>query len=187
MGRRLVRGRRGPALVVGDGYSNLPTQWVQEWGGRLGEDRSVSIHHWGEAADKSFADPIELSDAGDPALTIWSASRDGSTVSDAAERVDRFVEASTGPDAVLISLGLSSDDEDIDAALDDLVDQLPDLPLLISVGPAELYEPGVGDAFLEWAQDNADRAAVIDLSGMTGTPTAEEWAAAFEAALAEQG
>lgn len=41
-------------------------------------------------------------------VTVWSASRAGSTVADAAEHYERFVDASATPDTVLITLGHSS-------------------------------------------------------------------------------
>src|SRR5690606_717248 len=45
-------------LIVGDGYSNMPSQWVQLWGDEVGTERPVTIHHWGEAEDVTFNDPI---------------------------------------------------------------------------------------------------------------------------------
>lgn len=175
-------------LVVGDGFSNLPTQWVQLWAQQTGSDRPVQIHHWGEAADVSFNDPIVLSDAGDAPLTVWSASRAGSSIQDAADRYGRFVDASAEPDAVLVSLGLDSGGEDIAAGLDALVGQIDaDVPVLLAVGPQDLYDAGVGDALLSWAQDNDDRVAVVDLRPVApGAPTAEEWAAAFGQAVGQR-
>lgn len=175
-------------LVIGDGYSHLPSQWVQLWAAGLGGQRPVQIHHWGEAADVAFNDPIVLSDTGDAPLTVWSASRAGSTIAAAAQRYDRFVSASTEPDAVLVSLGLSSANEDIPASLDALVAEVDDdVPVLVMVGPEALYQPGVGDAILSWAQDNNDRVAVVDLRIVApANPTAEQWARAFQQAV-EQG
>ncbi len=172
-------------LVVGDGFSNLPTQWVQLWAAAVGDDRPVEIRHWGEAADVSFNDPIELSTGDGPRLTVWSASRDGSTIHDAAERYGRFVEASTAPDAVLVSLGLDSGDEDVAEGLDQLVGEIDeDVPVLVAIAPEGLYDDGVGDAILAWAQEHADRVAVVDLRGATpDEASAEEWAEAFDAAL----
>lgn len=141
-------------LVVGDGYSNLPSQWVQEWGVLLGQDRPVAIHHWGEALDVVFNDPIVLSETDGPELTIWSAARAGTTIADAA-------------------------------ALDQLLDEIDeDLPVLVLVGPEDLHEPGVRDATLDWAEDNAERVSVLDLRGVgPGEPIAVEWAEAFAEAL----
>lgn len=174
-------------LVIGDGYSNLPSQWVQQWADRVGEDRPVKIRHWGEASDVEFNDPIVLSEEGGPSLTVWSAGRAGSTVQAAAERYDRFVDASTTPDAVLVTLGLSSADEDIAEGLDALVRQIAeDAPVLVLVGPEGLYEEGVSDAFATWAQDNDERVALLDLRDVAPeNPTAEQWAVAFEDALDE--
>lgn len=175
-------------LVVGDGFSNLPSQWVQLWADRLGDDRPVTIHHWGEAADVSFNPAIQLSDGDGEPLSVWSASRDGSTIHDAAEDYRRFVDASNPPDAVLVSMGLDSGEEDIADGLDQLVaqidDQDEDVPVLIAIGPDGLYDEGVGDALLTWAEDHADRVAVTDLRGMApDSASAEEWAVAFQSAL----
>lgn len=172
-------------LVIGDGYSNLPTQWVQVWAGSLGDERPVQIHHWGEAEDVAFNDPIVLSDTGDEPLTVWSASRAGSTVEDAAERYDDFVDASAKPDAVLVSLGLSSADEDIKAGLDALVEEIDDdIPVLVLIGPEGLYEEGVGDAIQSWVEDNEDRVSVVDLRDVAPeSPDAEQWARAFQRSL----
>ena len=71
-------------LVVGDGFSNLPTQWLQLWATSVGVERPVTIRHWGEAADVSFNDPIVLTEGDGPLLTVWSASRDGSSIHGAA-------------------------------------------------------------------------------------------------------
>ncbi|MGD8199119.1 hypothetical protein ACQE98_00475 [Ornithinimicrobium sp. W1679] len=172
-------------LVIGDGYSNMPTQWVQLWGDEVGNDRPVTIHHWGEAADVTFNDPIVLSEEPGPELTIWSASRDGTSIADAAERVDRFVDQAGDVDAVLVSLGMDSEDEDVAASLDTLLAEVDaideDLPVLVAVAPPELYGPSVADELLAWAEENADRVAVVDLSTVTSDdPTAEEWALAFD-------
>ncbi|MGC5584533.1 hypothetical protein [Ornithinimicrobium sp. W1665] len=177
-------------LVIGDGYSNMPTQWVQLWGDEVGSDRPVTIHHWGEAADVTFNDPIVLSEEDGPQLTIWSASRDGTSIADAAERVDRFADEAGDVDAVLVSLGMDSEDEDVAASLDTLLAEVDaideDLPVLVAVAPPELYGPGVADEILAWAQDNADRVAVVDLSTIASDdPTAEEWALAFAEILIE--
>lgn len=171
-------------LVIGDGYSNLPSQWVQQWGALVGQERPVTIRHWGEAADVSFNDPIELSSGQGDALEIWSASRGGTTIADATERLETFDAASHDPEAVLVSLGQASAGEDIPVALDDLLAGLPEVPVLVLVGPAGLYEPGVGDAVAEWAGENADRVVTVDLREATSDdPTAEEWALAFQDAL----
>lgn len=172
-------------LVIGDGYSNLPTQWVQLWARNLGDDRPVQICHWGEAADVAFNDPIVLSDTADELLTVWSASRAGSTIQAAAQRYGRFVDASTQPDAVLITMGLSSANEDIEAGLDALVAEIDgDIPVLVSIGPGGLYDDGVGEAILSWAEDNQDRVSVVDLRDVAPeNPNAEQWARAFERSL----
>lgn len=172
-------------LVVGDGFSNLPSQWVQLWADRVGRDRPVTIHHWGEAADVSFNDAIVLSEADGPELTVWSGSRDGSTIHDAAEHYPRFVDASVEPDAVLVSMGLSSGNEDIADGLDELVGEIDDdIPVLITIGPDGLYEDGVGDALLEWSQQHDDRVAVVDLRDEAPIQaSAEQWAVAFADAL----
>ncbi|AXH96371.1 hypothetical protein [Ornithinimicrobium avium] len=172
-------------LVVGDGFSHLPTQWVQLWADRVGRDRPVTIHHWGETADVSFNDPIELSDGAGEPLDVWSASRDGSTIHDAAERYQRFVDASTEPDAVLVSMGLDSGEEDVADGLDELVGQVDeDVPVLIAIGPDDLYDEGVADALLSWAEEYDDRVAVLDLRGEApDSASAEEWAMAFARAL----
>src|SRR5690606_22567043 len=41
-------------LVIGDGLSNMPSQWVQLWARQVGRDRPVQLHHWGERSDVSF-------------------------------------------------------------------------------------------------------------------------------------
>ncbi|USQ76108.1 hypothetical protein [Ornithinimicrobium cryptoxanthini] len=172
-------------LVIGDGLSNMPNQWVQLWARQVGQDRPVQLHHWGERSNVSFNDPRVLSEAGGAALTVWSASRAGSSVADAAEHYERFVEASTTPDAVLVTLGHSSGREDVAAGLDALLDQIDEtIPVLIAIGPEGLYADGVGDAFLDWAQDHDDRVSMLDIRPVAPAyPTAEQWALAFQEAL----
>lgn len=175
-------------LVVGDGFSHLPGQWLQLWADRVGRDRPVTIHHWGEAADVAFNDPIELSTGDGAPLSLWSASRDGTTIHDAAQDYPRFVEASARPDAVLVSMGLDSGEEDVAAGLDELLAQVddldPDVPVLLAIGPDGLYDEGVGDALRAWADEHADRVAVLDLRGEApAAASAEQWAAAFQSAL----
>lgn len=171
-------------LVLGDGYSNLPSQWLQLWAERVGAERPVQIYHWGEAADVSFNEPIELSTGEGPGLTVWSASRAGSSIEAAADRVDTFTAEAEGVDAVLVSLGRSSGDEDVPAALDTLVGQIgDDLPVLVVVGPSGFYEPGVADAIADWSLDHEDRVALVDLRE-AGEPSAEEWAQQVADALA---
>ncbi|MFB9733385.1 cobalamin B12-binding domain-containing protein [Ornithinimicrobium kibberense] len=172
-------------LVIGDGYSNMPSQWVQLWGDEVGTDRPVTIHHWGEAQDVTFNDPIVLSEENGPQLTIWSASRDGTTIADAAERIDRFAEEAGGVDAVLISLGMDSEDEDVADSLDELLAEVDgvadDVPVLLAVAPPELYDAGVADDIVAWAEDNHDRVAVVEVGpAAPDNPTAEEWALAFD-------
>lgn len=172
-------------LVVGDGFSNLPTQWVQLWATVMSADRPVTIHHWGEAEDISFNPPILLSDRDGDALGVWSASRDGTTIADAAEHMERFLQAADTPEAVLVSLGQASAGEDIADGLDQLVGEIDEgVPVLVAIGPAGLYEAGVGDALLEWAQAHDDRVSVVDLRGEApDTASAEQWADAFDAAI----
>lgn len=171
-------------LVIGDGYSHLPEQWVQRWAEAVGQQRPVSIRHWGEAEDRAFNEPIVLSEGESSRLTVWSASRAGTTIADATERLDRFDTASADPDAVLVSLGEGSGDEDVAAGLDALVAALPDVPVLVVVGPEGLYDDGVGDDLSAWAQENDDRVALADLrSGLAPDPTADEWAQAFAEAV----
>lgn len=68
--------------------------------------------------------------------------------------------------------------------MDALLDELPDVPVLVTIGPADLYAPGVGDAFQEWSSDNDDLVSVIDLREQASpSPSAEEWAQAFADAL----
>lgn len=176
-------GDQSHLLVIGDGYSHLPEQWVQRWSELLGQERAVSVRHWGEAEDRSFNEPIVLSETDGPELTVWSASRADTTIAEATERLGRFDEASADPDAVLVSLGQGSADEDVASALDDLVDGLPDAPVLVVVGPDGLYDEAVGEAFSAWAEDKDDRVALVDLRDALGPePTADEWAQAFAAA-----
>ncbi len=175
-------------LVVGDGFSHLPGQWLQLWAERVGDDRPVTIRYWGEAEDVAFNDPVVLSDGDGEPLTIWSASRNGSTIHDAAEDYQRFVDASTAPDAVLISMGLDSGDEDVADGMDDLIAQIDDededVPVLLTIGPEGLYREGVGDALLAWAEEHAERVAVLDLRGEAPDgASAEQWATSFQDAL----
>ena len=173
-------------LVIGDGYSNLESQWVQLWAARQAGDRPTAIRHWAERSDDSFNDPIELSEGSTSSLQVWSASRDGTTIDEAADRVEQFIDASVSPDAVLISLGGSSGDEDIAEELDRLLQRVPDVPVVVAAGPAELYEPGVADDIVAWAEDNTDRVSLVDLREATSeNPTAEEWALAFDEAVNE--
>ncbi|ANS79807.1 hypothetical protein SGUI_2411 [Serinicoccus hydrothermalis] len=173
-------------LVIGDGYSNLESQWVQLWADRQAADRPTLVCHWAERADDAFNDPIELSDGEGPDLHVWSASRDGTTIREATRRIDRFIDASAPPDAVLISLGGSSGDEDVAEQLDRLLEELPDVPVLVAAGPSGLYETGVADDIVDWAKDNTDRVSLIDLREATSeNPTGEEWALAFDEAASE--
>ncbi|WP_122263010.1 hypothetical protein [Ornithinimicrobium cerasi] len=173
-------------LVVGDGYSALPEQWVQLWAGGEGTDRPVTIRTWNPTSDNGFADPVRLSEGEGPALRVWNASRPESTVADAAERFARFDDASTDADAVLVSLGQADAAEEVADELDTLLTEVGDLPVLVVVGPDNLYDDGVTDAIGGWAQDNSDRVALVDLSDGLGTqPTADEWAQAFAQALDE--
>lgn len=168
-------------LVIGDGFSNLPWQWVQLWGEIVGRERPVQIHHWGETADATFNEAILLSDVEGPALTIWSASRAGTTIDAARARVSEFFTEAGEVDAVLVSLGLHSEDEDVAAALDDLLTAMDDdLPVLVTVAPRGLMSSSVSTAVADWASDNADRVSMIDLRGRArDEATAEEWAIAF--------
>lgn len=175
-------------LVVGDGFSNMPDQWLQLWADLVGQDRPVTIHHWGEAADVSFNDPIVLSDSDGPLLTVWSGSRSGSSIVAAVEHYDRFIDASTTPDAVLVSLGLSSGSEDVEAGMDALLERIDshddEVPVLVAIAPGGHYEQGVADALLSWAQEHDDRVAVVDLRGEApDQASAEQWAVALERAL----
>ncbi|GAA5163895.1 hypothetical protein [Ornithinimicrobium tianjinense] len=177
-------------LVVSDGFSHLPEQWVQQWALLTGTEggRPVAIHHWGEEQDVSFNEPLELTSGDGPGLTVWSGGRYGTTIADAADHVAAFAEASTGADAVLVSLGQGSPGEDVAAGLDALLAQIdatyPDTPVLVVVGPAGLYDAAVLDEMAAWTEDNADRVAAVDMRDLTDAgPTAEQWAAAFAAAL----
>lgn len=175
-------------LVVGDGFSHLPSQWLQLWAERVGDDRPVTIRYWGEAEDVAFNDPVVLSDGDGEPLTVWSASRGGSTIHDAAEDYQRFVDASTAPDAVLITMGLDSGEEDVAEGLDELVAQIDDedagVPVLLTIGPDGLYDEGVGDALRAWAEDHPDRVSVLDLRGEAPDgASAEQWATSFHVAL----
>lgn len=176
-------------LVVGDGYSNLPSQWVQLWGAQVATGRPVTIRHWGEAEDVTFNDPIVLSETDGPQLTIWNASREGSTVADATARIKRFVEEAGGEvDAVLVSLGMDSGGEEIAASLDGLITALNGIddgvPVLVAVGPPGLYEPGVADGVNAWSEEKDDRVALLEIgTEAPDEPTAEEWAMAFQQLL----
>lgn len=173
-------------LVIGDGYSNLESQWVQEWAALQDDSRPTQISHWDEGADDGFNDPIELSEGAGSSLHVWSASRDGTTIEQAADRVGRFVDASAPPQAILISLGGSSGDEDVANELDGLLRRLPEVPVLVAAGPSGLYEPGVADSVVNWAEDNDERVSMVDLREAVSVElTAEEWAQAFEQALGE--
>lgn len=180
----------GPAdlVVLGDGFSAEDSQWLALWAGAVGQDRPVALHPW-DGPSSSFAAPQELSSFTDGApLTIWNASQRGTTAQDAAARAAEAVGAVGTPDAVLVSLGLSSAGEDVATGMDRLLEQLdglaPGVPVLVVVGPDGLYEEGVGDAFASWAQAHDDRVALLDLRSSAPTsPSAEEWALAFEAAL----
>lgn len=173
-------------LVVGDGYGNLRAQWVQEWASVVAQDRPVQIRHWGEAEDWWFTEPVVLSEGDGPELRVWSASRAGTSIADATERLERFGRASGDPEAVLVSLGLDSGEEDVPAAMDELLAGLDEVPVLLSIAPEGFYPTGVADDLLAWAQDNAERVAVLDLRDSELTVrTDEEWAQAFAQALEE--
>lgn len=175
-------------LVIGDGYTNLPSQWIQLWGERVADDRPVTIRHWGEAADQSFNSPIVLSGDEDDSLSIWSAGRADTTIEAAAERVDGFVGASTTPDAVLISLGMSSEDEDVSTGMDALLEDLPAVPLLVVLGPNDLYDAQVLDALREWVASHEERVTLVDLADRApDSPSAEEWAQSFDEAIDRDG
>lgn len=182
----LESGEEADLLVVGDGYSNLPGQWVELWAERLGteQERPVQFRHWGESEDVAFNEALSLTDGDGPTLSVWSASRADTTVADAASRLPDFVAAATEPDAVLITLGRSSEGEDLPDALDDLAGELPDVPVVLVIGPADLYPDGVGDALEDWGADHPDQVAVVDLRDIAPeSPSAEEWAQAFDEAL----
>lgn len=171
-------------LVVGDGYSALPEQWLQLWAGIEGQERPVTIRSWDPTSDSTFGEPVTLSEGDGTLLRVWNASRSETSISEAVDRLERFDEASSDPEAVLVSLGQSSGEEDVDASLTALVGGLDAVPVLVVVGPSSLYAEGVGPAIADWAQDRSERVAVVDLSDELGTePTADEWAQAFAEAL----
>lgn len=127
------RGRlQHPALPVGPGVGRPARS------GPAGGDPPL-----GEALDEVFNDPIVLSETDGPALTIWSAARAGTTIADAADRFGTFAGLIDGDvDAVLVSLGMDSEDEDVAAALNRLLDEIDeDLPVLVLVGPEDLTSP----------------------------------------------
>lgn len=172
-------------LVIGDGFSNLRSQWIHQWATELAAERPVQIHHWAEAEDVRFNEPDVLSEGSGPGLTIWNASRGDTTIGEAAEHTQAFLGAASQVDAVLVSLGRGSAGEDVAASLDHLVGELDaDLPVLVLAGPPGLYNTGVSDGILAWAQAHQDRVALVDLRGTApDQATAEEWAGAFQAAL----
>lgn len=174
-------------VVIGDGYSNLRSQWLQQWAIALAAERPVEVSLWAEAEDVRYNEPDVLSEGDGPALTIWNASRSGTTIAEAADHLEGFLGAAVDVDAVLLSLGRGSSGEDVAASLDQLVDQLdPTLPVLVLIGPPGLYSTTVTDGILAWAQDHEDRVALVDLRQTAPEEaTAEEWAAAFQAALDE--
>lgn len=146
----------------------------------------MQIRPWGEGEDRTFAEAVMLSDEDGPPLRVWSASRAGTTIAEAAELLERFDRAAA-PAAALVSLGMDSGDEDVPEAMDELLAGLDDVPVLVTIAPEGLYPPGVADDLLARAQDNAERVAVLDLreSGLTDPP-AEEWAQAFQQALGDE-
>jgi len=172
-------------LVIGDGFSNLRSQWIHQWATELAAERPVQIHHWAEAEDVRFNEPDVLSEGSGPGLTIWNASRGDTTIGEAAEHTQAFLGAASQVDAVLVSLGRGSAGEDVAASLDHLMGELDaDLPVLVLAGPPGLYNTGVSDGILAWAQAHQDRVALVDLRGTApDQATAEEWAGAFQAAL----
>jgi hypothetical protein len=173
-------------LVVGDGYSALPQQWVQLWAGLEADDRPVTIRAWDTGTDSAFAEPVRLSDGEGPTLRVWNASVPDTTIGEAAGRFARFDDASSDQEAVLVSLGESSGGEDVPAELDALLEAMGDAPVLVVVGPSSLYDAGVGAAISAWAEEHDDRVAVVDLRDALGPePTADEWAQAFAGALSE--
>lgn len=174
-------GQDADLLVVGDGNGNLPSHWIQHWGNLVATDRPVTIRHWGEAADVRFNEPIVLSASEGPDLTIWSASRAGTTVADASARYDRFREAGTDADAVLISLGLGSERENVGQAMDELMEEIgDDVPVLLLVGPTGSMEAEVGEELAVWADANTDQVVTVDLRKVSlSRATAQEWARAF--------
>ncbi|MCK0112766.1 hypothetical protein MWU75_11505 [Ornithinimicrobium sp. F0845] len=173
-------------FVIGDGFSNLRSQWVHQWAGLVAAERPVQIHHWGEAADVSFNEADLISEGEGAQLTIWNASRADTTVSEAAGRTSEFLEAAGDVDAVMVSLGRESTPSGVAASLDQLVDEVgPDLPVLVVIGPPGLYGSDVADGILAWVEDHDERVSLVDLrESAPDEATAEEWAAAFQAALA---
>ncbi|NLG20783.1 MAG: hypothetical protein GX555_05030, partial [Actinomycetales bacterium] len=107
-------------LVIGDGFSNLRSQWIHQWATELAAERPVQIHHWAEAEDVRFNEPDVLSEGSGPGLTIWNASRGDTTIGEAAEHTQAFLGAASQVDAVLVSLGRGSAGEDVAASLDHL-------------------------------------------------------------------
>lgn len=182
-------------LVLGDGRANEDTEWVQVWSGLLAADRPVSLRHWGEAKDWSFTEAISL--PGEAAegdrLTVWSASRRASSVASVTELLPRIDSASADPDAILVSLGAASADEDVPAAMNELLAALPEglagAPVLVLVGPAGSgSDPGVDDALASWAQEHDDEVALVDLrEGDAGAGDPQAWAQALQDALAAGG
>lgn len=178
-------GEDGAALqVIGDGYSNMVWQWLQQWAGILAEERPVDIRHWAEAEDVTYNAPIVLSEGDGPELTVWSASRAGTSIAGARERLGRFQDEAEPADAVLISLGGASDGEDVAAEMDALLGDLPEVPIMVVIAPEGLYPDGVADALADWAEDHTDRVVLIDLRE-TAVPdaSAEAWAVAFHTML----
>lgn len=179
-------------LVLGDGHANEDSEWVQAWGDLLGRDRPVTIRHWGEAADQTFNPPLTLAEgAGDP-LRIWSGSRAASTIGSLTGLLPRMDAASADPDAILVALGSASVGEDVPAALDALLADLPpglgDAPVLVLVGPAGHYDPVVADALADWAAAATDRFALVDLrESAPEQADAQEWAQALQDALTAAG
>lgn len=117
-------------------------------------------------------------------MTVWSASRAGTTIADAHERLARFQGEATEADAVLVSLGGSSEGEDVAAEMDALLDELPEVPILVVIAPEGLYPAAVADTLAGWAQEHTGRVVLIDLRE-TAVPeaSAEAWATAFHATL----
>ena len=83
-------------LVIGDGFSNLRSQWIHQWATELAAERPVQIHHWAEAEDVRFNEPDVLSEGSGPGLTIWNASRGDTTIGEAAEHTQAFLGARIG-------------------------------------------------------------------------------------------
>lgn len=171
-------------MVVGDGHSNLEWQWLQEWASLVAAERPVEIRHWGEAENVAFNPAIVLSDVPGPSLTVWSASRAGTTIAQARELLPVFDRASSDPEAVLVSLGQGSGAEDVATELDALLEGLDDVPVLLVVAPGDSYPAGVADALAAWAVGQADRVHLVDLreAGLTD-PTPAAWAQALQDAL----